>query len=666
MPLEGVYLFGLLLGTLVLLAGSGAAALWAGRRSERGAVAIGAGGAGLACGTGLLLAVAAVRLRFDRVMALPWRMPYGEIRLGLDPLSAYFLVPMFLLSGLAAIYATGYFRPWRGRNPGRFWFFFNALVASMALVATARNGVLFLVAWEAMTLASFFLVVFDETEAGVGAAGWTYLVATHIGTAFLIALFLLLGRAGGSQDFAAYAAPAGMAGWLFLLGLIGFGTKAGLYPLHVWLPEAHPAAPSPVSAVMSGVMIKTGLYGIVRLLLILGAVPGWCAWVMLAAGAATGLMGIVFALAQRDLKRLLAYSSVENIGIAALGIGLGMVGIHHGQPGLAALGFAGGLLHVLNHAVFKGLLFLGAGAVVHAAGTRDLEHLGGLLKRMPWTGAAFLVGAVSICGLPPFNGFAGEFLIYAGAFKGILGAGSLAFGGVVAVLALALIGGLAAACFAKAFGIAFLGEPRSAAAEAAREVDVAMRGPLLALAGLCLALGFGARPVVAGALEPIVAMLGGAAAAPDAAGAIRGLLPVALFGVMALLIFWAGGMVLLRRRLLAGRPGRETGTWDCGYAAPAASMQYTAASFVQPLTQAASGILRPQVERQPPQGVHPAAATFRSETPDVARLRLFEPLFRRTAGELGRLRWLQQGHVHWYVSYIVVVLVVLLGWALWI
>lgn len=660
MPPETSMLLPALLGVVAVLMVSGVAAAVVGLRSGRGATQIGAGGAVGACVAGLVVALAALAGRVEGTLPLPWSMPSGAFRIGLDPLSSFFLVPMFLLAALAAIYAVGYFRPWRGRNPGRFWLFYNALAASMAIVLTARNGFLFLVAWEAMSLASFFLVVFDDENASTQKAGWVYLVATHIGTAFLIALFLLLGRAGGSQEFATYAVPAGAAGGLFLLALIGFGTKAGLMPLHVWLPEAHPAAPSPVSAVMSGVMIKTGIYGIVRVLALLGAVPAWCAWLVLGLGAVSGLLGILFALAQRDLKRMLAYSSVENIGIIALALGLGLLGVQHGSPAVATLGFTGAFLHILNHALFKGLLFLGAGAVVHATGQRDLEQLGGLLKRMPWTGAAFLAGAVAICGLPPFNGFAGEFLIYLGAFESVLGAGPLALAGIAALISLALIGGLAVAAFTRAFGIAFLGEPRSAAAAAAHEAAASLRGPMLVLAALCLGIGLAAGSVVR-LLEPVVAVFTRAAPLP---GAVRWTFPISV-GVLWLgLIALVAWLVVFRRRLLAKRTVRQAVTWDCGYAAPAASMQYTATGYAQPLTQGAQAILRTQVSIEPPQGVFPGAAAHRSQTPDLAQEGMFVPLFHGAAGALGRLRWLQQGRVHMYVLYIVVTLMVLLAWAL--
>jgi formate hydrogenlyase subunit 3/multisubunit Na+/H+ antiporter MnhD subunit len=667
MSVDSSILLYALQGTVALLLVSGAASGVAGWWSSRLSTMFGALGAGVACLGGLAVAILALVGRVAGTLAWPWSLPYGSFQVGLDPLSAFFLVPTFLLAGLAAIYSLGYFKPWKNRNPGRFWFFYNALVASMAIVLTARNGVLFLVAWEAMALASFFLVVFDDEEASTREAGWIYLVATHIGTAFLIALFILLGRASGSQDFAAYAVPAGRAGGLFLLALIGFGTKAGLFPLHVWLPEAHPAAPSPVSAVMSGVMIKTGIYGIVRTLVFLGAVPGWCAWAVLGLGVATGLIGILFALAQRDLKRVLAYSSVENVGIVFLGLGLGLVGMHRHLPVLAVLGFAGAFLHIWNHALFKGLLFLGAGAVVQATGTRNLESLGGLLKRMPWTGATFLAGAIAICSLPPFNGFAGEFLMYAGAFKAMLGRGPSALVGLVVLLALGLIGGLAAACFARAFGIAFLGEPRSPASASAREVAASMRAPMVVLAVLCLAIGLFAGWVLR-FLEPAVAQVSGLSL--ESGGlwvtTLNGwLFPVSLGALLLLLLALVWALAVLRRRLLAPRAVRETVTWDCGYAAPAPSMQYTAASFAQPLTRGAQAILRPERNMRLPCGIYPGSSSHDAITPDGASRFLFAPLFVRARDLFTRLHPLQHGQVHLYILYIVVTLMVLLAWALW-
>ncbi|HYL80989.1 MAG TPA: proton-conducting transporter membrane subunit, partial [Candidatus Acidoferrum sp.] len=479
-----------------LMALGGVAALAAGR-SGRWATVFGAGGAVAGCLLALGPALAALLGAPGQSLRLAWNMPGGTFFLGLDALSGLFLAPMLLLSALAAVYGTEYLSAFRAQKSlGAAWFCFDLLLVSMAVVLTAKNSVLFLVAWETMALASFFLVTFEHERAEVREAGWTYMIATHLGTAFLLAMFLLLARAAGSFDFdrfvaAAVAVPGGV-GLVFVLAVIGFGTKAGFMPFHVWLPEAHPAAPSHVSAVMSGVMIKTGIYGLVRILTLLGPPQTWWGWLLVGIGVTSGILGVLFALAQHDLKRLLAYHSVENIGIIALGLGLGTLGMATGRPALAVLGFGGGLLHVLNHALFKGLLFLGAGSVLHGAGTREIDHLGGLQKRMPWTGACFLVGAAAISGLPPLNGFVSEFLIYLGAFSGTTdsaGEAVLLIPAVVIIGSLALIGGFATACFTKAFGIVFLGEPRSPHAAHAHEAGLAMRLPMVALAVGCAAVG---------------------------------------------------------------------------------------------------------------------------------------------------------------------------------
>ncbi len=355
---------------------------------------------GLAAGLQVLLSGAPAAL------SLPWRFPYGSFHLEIDGLSAFFLLPVTVVIALAGLYYAPYRRmqeppeahPGAGRPPGSLQgLWFNLLAAGILLVLAAHNGILFLLSWELMSLASFFLVMTHGEREPTLRAGWNYLMATHLGMAFLLVLFLLLGRGQAAFGFAGFQAAALRdsavpPGILFLLAVIGFGTKAGFVPLHVWLPDAHPAAPSPVSAVMSGVMIKTGIYGLLRTLTFLGRPEPWWGWLLLGVGAVSGLLGVLHALAQHDLKRLLAYHSVENIGIIALGLGLGLLGLSCRLPVLAALGFSGALLHVLNHALFKSLLFLGAGAVDCAAGTRELEHLGGLLKRMPFTGVSFLLG----------------------------------------------------------------------------------------------------------------------------------------------------------------------------------------------------------------------------------------------------------------------------------
>ena len=656
---------GLLLGAVGLLVVSGLAAL-AAQRSVRWCTAVGVAGLVAGCLLGVVSAVPVLLGAASRSVQLAWDVPYGTFSVELDPLSALFLLPIFGLSAAAAVYGGEYLSvSHERRSLGPAWFFFNLLVASMVLVVVARNGVLFLVAWEVMALASFFLVTFEDEKRSVREAGWIYLVATHLGTACLLVLFILLGRTSNSLDFDHLSAPPAQAGVLFLLAVVGFGTKAGFMPLHVWLPEAHPAAPSHVSALMSGVMIKTGIYGLVRMLTLLGAPPAWWGWLLCAVGLTSGILGVLFALAQHDLKRLLAYHSIENIGIIALGLGVGVLGLSGSSPTLAVLGFGAALLHVVNHAVFKGLLFLGAGAVAHATGTRQIDRLGGLLKRMPWTGTAFLTGAAAISGLPPLNGFVSEFLLYLGAFRGVVSGEARAAVPLLCVIAgLALIGGLAAACFTKVFGIIFLGEPRSDDAAHAHEPGLGMRLPMLLLAAGCVLMGCLA-PVVVRALAPAVGQASGLPAdtvrdvLASADGPLWSIAGAAL-GLYALIALVAG----LRWWLLSGRQVGEGGTWDCGYAQPSPRMQYTGSSFAQPLTDLFALVLQPRRNLEPPEGFFPSSAALSTETPDVCTERLYAPVFSAIGRGLSVLRWLQHGQVHLYVLYIALTLLVLFIWKL--
>ena len=649
----------------------GVAALVAGR-SARAATACGAGGAVAGCTFALAPALLSILGAQTERLQVSWNMPGGNFSVALDPVSAFFLVPTLLLSALAALYGTEYLKAFRDtKSLGGAWFCFNLLVVSMATVLVARNAVLFLIAWETMALASFFLVTFEHEQASVRGAGWTYLVATHLGTAFLLAMFTLLGGAAGSLEFddfgRAVATTPGLAGPLFLLAVIGFGTKAGIVPLHVWLPEAHPAAPSHVSAVMSGVMIKTGIYALVRTLLFLGPPQAWWGWLLIGIGVTSGVLGVLFALAQHDLKRLLAYHSVENIGIITLGLGLGAVGVASGIPTLAVLGFGGGLLHVLNHALFKGLLFLGAGAVLHGAGTREIDLLGGLQRRMPWTGTTFLIGAAAISGLPPLNGFASEFLIYLGAFLGATdasGTTGAVVAGLVTIAALALIGGLATACFTKAYGIVFLGEPRSDHAAHAHEAGPRMRWPMLILAAGCVVVGL--FPLAAmRAMAPVLHVVARQPEAAVTAALANAGNPLWMITVVATIVLGAALFVTLaRRRLLAKRAVEETGTWDCGYAQSTTRMQYSASSYAQPLTALFCLILRTRVRFAAPDGLFPRRSAFQTETPDVFGEVVFRPAFSGIARALDRLRVLQQGRIQIYVLYIVATLVALMAWKL--
>lgn len=657
----------LVLSMAILLSGSTLALLLGGSRRNVSWL-----GAGSIVAAAILGIVPAIRVLVTggslSLRSSPSPIPYGEFFIEIDPLTAWFFVPMLLLSALCAVYGVGYWRAWQGRRAlGPAWFFYGALVFGMALVLMARNAVLFLYAWELMAIASFFLVTFEHEREEVREAGWIYLVATHLGTAFLLVLFLLMSRETGSMDFTVWAvkgvADRELAGVLFLLAVVGFGTKAGVMPFHVWLPEAHPAAPSHVSALMSGVMIKTGVYGLVRSLTFLGAPDAWWGWLLLGLGLASGLVGILFALAQHDLKRLLAYSSVENIGLIMAGLGLGLLGIHYQLPLLAALGFISALVHVLNHSLFKGLLFLGAGSVAHATGTRQIDRLGGLLKPMPWTGALFFLGAIAICGLPPLNGFISEVLLAGSSLVAITAAPQpTAMAGSTVLACLGLIGGLAAVAFAKAFGIVFLGAPRAPLETHAHEAGPAMRVPMILLAAGCAASAFGAAWLVQ-ALIPVVSQLSGLDRQLLEMGLrvpLEVLRAISVCG--AVLLFLVALIVSVRGALLAGRPMHSAGTWGCGYPRPTPRMQYTASSFAQPVTFLFRWLLGIRVQAQSPEGILPSGAMLSSETPDLCHGNLYHPAFQKANWGLSKLRWLQQGQVQLYVLYIAVTLIALLAW----
>ena len=632
---------------------------------DRGSTICGVGGILIGCMCGIVPAVRVVLGEPSQSLRMAWDVPYGSLFLGLDPLSGFFLIPVFVLCALAAVYGADYLEAYRGRKGlAAPWFFFNLLVASMVVVILARNGVLFLMAWEMMALSSFFLVTFEDEKESTRDAGWIYLVASHIGTAFLLVLFIMLGREHRSLDFDRFTASSG-TGLLFVLALLGFGTKAGFIPLHVWLPEAHPAAPSHVSAVMSAVMIKTGIYGLVRIMMLLGAPQAWWGWVLLGIGLSSGVIGVLLALAQHDLKRLLAYHSVENIGIIALGLGVGTLGLRAGLPAVAVMGFAGALLHVLNHALFKGLLFLAAGNVAHSTHTREIDHLGGLLRRMPRTGAIFLIGAAAISGLPPLNGFISEFLIYLASFKGAVsldGANSVPM--LATIAGLALIGGLAAACFTKAFGIVFLGHPRSEHAEQAHEVGLALVLPGFVLAAACILIGLlGANVVYSmAALISDVTGLPTAIVRTNLSTAAHSIAFVSITG--GALVGIATLLALGRAIALSNRSVYTNVTWDCGYAEPSPRMQYTASSFAQPLTDTFDLLLQTRRVLNPPHGLFPIEASLVTETPDPYQRYIFGPLFRDIGRTLSLLRPLQQGQVQLYILYIAVTLLLLLLWQL--
>ena len=607
------------------------------------------------------------------VLTCDTHLPLGMLRIHIDALSRFFLLPVFVLTALCAGYGARYLASWQGRrNLGAHWCFCNLLAAGMALVPVADDGFFFLMVWEFMSLTPFFLVAFDDDKASVREASWVYLAAAHLGAFFLLAAFALLSGEAGSFAFDAFrnAAPQlspGLAGFIFILALVGFGAKAGLAPLHVWLPEAHPAAPSHVSALMSGAMVNAGIYGLCRTFEFLGPVQSWQGPLLLGIGLATAFYGVLAALVQKDLKRLLALSTVENMGIAVLGAGAGLTGIFWDNPQVAFLGFAGALLHVLNHSFFKGLLFLSAGAALKTTGTASLNRLGGLAKKMPRTAVLFAVGAAAISGLPPFNGFIGEFLLYLSLASGFEASGTLfRVTAILGFAGLAAVGGLVLACFARAYGTVFCGEPRSTAVSglaAASDPKPGMLWPMAALALLCLVSGLCAPLLVSLAVPAVSAITG---ASPELARTIPETLSTMTMIALCGLVFalFALALALLQKRLSAARPPRRYHTWDCGYAAPTARMQYTGYAFAHPLARLfgpASGLRQ---RLQAPQGYFPGPASLKTTTPDRAREQVFGPLFEKIRQGCDALKVLQHGRIHLYILYMLVTLVAVLLWKL--
>lgn len=637
---------------VVLLLLSGLASLVVGR-DHRLAGRVGSGGIVAACSLGLAATLAALANDTVERVVLPWHPLLGSLHLRIDALSCWFLLPVFGLTLLAALYGEEYLGADRDRySAAPPWVFLALLAAGMVTVLVSWNGALFLVAWEVMSVSAFFLVTHDHERKSVQEAGWTYLVATHLGTAFLLAFFILV--SDGSFDFDRIRMGAS-SGVLFVLAVVGFGAKAGLVPFHVWLPEAHPAAPSHVSALMSGVMIKTGLYGILRTVTLLGPPEPWWGWLLLVLGLVSGIMGAVGAVAQTDLKRLLAYCSVENVGLMTMAAGLGVLGLASGNPGLAALGLSAALVHMASHAVAKGLLFLSAGAVLHATGTGSLDRLGGLLRSMPRTGAAFVVGAATVVGLPPLAGFVGEFLLVLAALRAPGAAAALVVG------ALALMGCLAAAAFCKAIGVGFLGEPRFDHGREAHDPGPGMMTGIAALGVACILMGLGA-PAVASLAAPAAAVVVGASAAALPAAVMRALGGISVAG--GVLVVTVAIVALLRAGLLAGRDLREGPTWDCGFSAPTARMQYTSASFAQPLADLFAALLRRRRVEIRPAGLFPSSASLTETSLDPVREGFYRPIFGGVASVLHRLRWLQHGRLHLYVLTLVVTLVALMMWTL--
>jgi len=647
----------LVLAAIVLAAASGLPGLLL--RSGRAAQILAAALMCLAAACGLVGALPVLLGGPAETAAFPWPAP-GVGLAGLDALSAFFLAPVFLMGALGPIYGLGYWPHERHqRNSRKLSVFWGLMAAGMGLLIIARHGLTFLLGWEVMALAGYLLITTEDHREEANRAGYVYLFATHLGTLCLFALFALWRQATGSYALNPAAAGAlgpGVLAALFLLALVGFGLKAGVMPLHFWLPGAHASGPSHVSAMLSGVVLKMGVYGLARFLSLVPAPPAAWGGTLLFLGAVSGLLGVVLAIGQHELKRLLAYHSVENIGIILMGLGLAALGRAAGHPEWVALGMAGCLLHVWNHSLFKSLLFFCAGSVDHGAHTRQLDQLGGLAKTMPWTALAFLTGAVAICGLPPLNGFVSELFVYLGLLRAVSAPGAAA-AAMLGVPVLAMIGALAVACFVKVYGAAFLGEPRTQSAAKAHESPLAMRAPMAVLALLCAAIGL-APMLVVPALEPAIRCFvpaGEAAPAP-----LDGLVPLGSIAALALALVGIVALLgLLARRGLRRAP--QTGTWDCGYARPTSRMQYTATSFAQMIVVMFGWVLRPHRQRPVVAGPFPAPARLGSHVDEVVLDRALLPLARRLERLFLWCHRFQQGLTQQYLLYILIAVVLMLG-----
>jgi formate hydrogenlyase subunit 3/multisubunit Na+/H+ antiporter MnhD subunit len=543
---------------------------------------------------------------------LPLGLPWIGVHFRLDALAGFFLLIVNLGAAAASLFAIGDGR--HEHEPSRVLPFYPVFLAAMNLVVIADDAYTFLFSWELMSLSSWALVMAHHRDRDNARAGYIYLIMASFGTlALLLAFGMLAGPAGGylfSAIRAAHPSPA-LATLVLGLVLIGAGSKAGLVPLHVWLPLAHPAAPSHVSALMSGVMTKVAVYGFIRIAFdLLGAPSWWSSVVVLLLGGITAVLGVLYALMEHDLKRLLAYHTVENIGIIFIGLGLAMAFGANGMAAGAALALTAALFHVFNHSVFKSLLFFGAGAVLTATGERDMEHLGGLIHRMPLTSALFLVGCIAISALPPLNGFVSEWLT----FQAILLRPDMPQWGLKIMIPadgalLALSAALAAACFVKAFGISFLGRARTAAAAAAREVDAFSIAAMSILATLCLLAGILPGAVIDG-LAPVVKDLVGDRMPTQLSVPWLSIVPIASsrssYNGLLLLLFiaaaaWIAAFAIHR---FASRATRRSAPWDCGFPDPRPQTQYTAGSFAQPIRRVFGAVVfrSHEVVKMPPPG----------------------------------------------------------------
>ncbi len=603
------------------------------------------------------------------VQSLNFNNIFGVVNFVIDPLSAFFIMVISVMSTIAVIYSNGYLKPYieKGKNINSHLIFLSMLIASMLAVVTCQNALMFLICWEIMSLSSFFLVIFENEKKEVLHAGIKYLVFMHISVVFIMIGFAMMSISAGSYDFSSFInsfeSNSHFANIIFLLMFIGFGTKAGFVPFHNWLPDGHPAAPSHVSAMMSGVMIKTGIYGILRGISLIG-IPSKCvAYAVIIISVLTFLYGILYAITQEDVKRMLAYSSIENIGIIGLGAGVGMLGLAYSAPMVAVLGFAGCLIHILNHSIFKELLFLAAGNLYNKTHTRNIEALGGLIKSMPNTAVLFLIGAVAICGLPPLNGFVGEFLIYFGMFKGL---GIHNFFSLITLLfaisGLALVGTMAMLCFTKMFSIIFLGMPRDKASETVTgDCPNSMILPMSLLAVLIFAIGLLPQYVFDFVLKPVENITGKLNVC--IAEPLNLMQFISIFALCFIIFLTV--LILLKLKFTKGKVVLHE-TWGCGYNRANNHMQYTASSYASPFLTMLSPLFKKIYDIEKPRKLFPQSAHFHLEIEDIEEAYVIDPVVKSDEWFLSKFEALQSGNIQSYIKYGLIFLVLIIIGSLFI
>src|SRR3989338_8686875 len=623
---------------------------------------------------GIAYSIAAINSDAAIFYEIKSSFPLLSLNFNIDHLAAFFIFIISLISLFCSIYGIGYIKHYYGKySIGGLGFFYNLFILGMLCVVTASNILFFLMVWEIMSLASYFLVIYERDKQENVKAGFLYFAMTHIGTAFIILALLLMYKFTGFFDFFAIKESVGsipplVKNIIFILAFIGFGTKAGIIPFHIWLPAAHPAAPSHVSALMSGVMIKTGIYMMIRMFMdILEPAPLWWGLTVLIIGSVSALLGVLYALTEHDIKKLLAYHSIENIGIILLGLGSAMVFASVGNTPLALFGLGAALFHTVNHAVFKSLLFLSAGSIINQTHTRNMEEYGGLIKYMPYTALFFLVGSMAISALPPFNGFFSEFMTFQVLLQGILSAEIVVKSiFVLATGALALPGGLALACFVKAFGVTFLARPRNSDVPRARESSWPLRAGMGALATVCLLFG-----IFSGYLAPLLARTGAssflasantapsaasALLAPNGFGSVSGPVFFILFVFILLCVIAAAKYIVNKKQKI-----NIGATWDCG-ANLTPRTEITATGFARSIVCIFSGILKQSLQHEIQyHDAHtryvPKSRIVNLRMRDVYQSYFYVPLIQFITALSLRIKAIQSGNINMYVLYIFIAVV---------